>query len=128
MKVFIDTNILLKLDQFKFDVLAEIFKIGTPVITNHVSREIRKWPTGCFSIFKKYINDCEFQNIEEYQAFDHFALSRLLPTGSIVCTLDCLLLKALSKISVMALTISQDRSLVLYKSHESAAALSKFLK
>ncbi len=128
MRVFIDSNILLKLNEFKFDIISEILKIGTPVVTNHVSCEIRKWPPGCLSIFTKYANDFEFHNVQEYKAFDHYVLSNLLPTNSAVCTMDQLLLKALSKTSVIALSVSHNRSLVLYKSHEPAAELSKLLK
>jgi len=115
-KIYLDSNILLSLDRFNFDLFLKLdcskFKI---IITSHVLREIKYLNNNCQEIILKYNKLIFFQDSEDFKYFDHFVLSEKFEDDNYVLTMDKKLLYLLYKKGICAIHITRNSDLKIFK-------------
>jgi rRNA-processing protein FCF1 len=115
LKILVDSNILIQSGDFRFNVFQDLLCFGSIVITNHVASEIYRWPPKSLDLYLKYKHNFIFQNIDEYNSFDEYAIHLKNKRGVAVCTMDGRLMNALVKSNLIVLTVSRNSKLIIYK-------------
>jgi rRNA-processing protein FCF1 len=115
LKILVDSNILIQSGDFKFNVFEDLLCFGRIVITNHVASEIYRWPPKSLDLYLKYKQNFIFENVNEYNSFDEYAIHLKNTTGVAVCTMDGRLMNALVKSNLIVLTVSKNSRLIIYK-------------
>jgi rRNA-processing protein FCF1 len=115
MKVFFDSNIILKLDNFKFCPFSEITSLGhTSVIHQSVQRECKYLKNSIkdqlFDKKKLIFFSSQFPNYK----FDHFVLSTDFNLADSILTMDKRLSYLAYKKQVNVFTIHQNKQIILY--------------